>query len=362
MEIEQILEITFDSEEIILAATISKPTEVVILMNSGSVIRYSLDEQKGKQLFTIKNDLKYSDGGFDLAKKSSIYTLDEIVVVVNDYKRHVYDHYPTKYNSFHLEREEHHENISSYPIALYKNENGIPHLIYAVAWNHIQIMNLDTKEILTASKSLFEEHAKEKYMDLHKKIYGNIDKFDTQWEPSPYDYFFGKLKISPDSKYFLSKGWAWGSSDSYNVYEINHFIKSNEISQIKLGDWEHLNRAACWVDEKTVAFGYNAFAEDDNNVDYRIGAEIHFSKITREEFDNKIIKVEGINTISAEMEFSKKINSIVLFSRENGVAIISLDGKILLQNSACKVDDYFADMNLFLTVNAKTILINKLTD
>ena len=106
MKIEKLHEIIFNTEEIIVTATISKPNELVILMNSGSVIRYNLDEQKGKQLFTIKNDLRYSDGGFDLTAKSSIYTMDEIVVIFNDHKRHAYIHYPSKYNYFHLKRED----------------------------------------------------------------------------------------------------------------------------------------------------------------------------------------------------------------------------------------------------------------
>jgi hypothetical protein len=361
MKIEKLYEITFDTEDIILTATMSKHNEMVMLMSSGSVIRFNLDKREGKHLFSVKSDIGYSDGGFDITAKSSIYTLDEIVVVVNNYKRHGFIHYPTKYNSLHLWREDYHADISNYPIALYKSKNGIPHLIYSVAWNHIQIMNLETCQILTASKSLIEENAEERHIEYYKK-YGDLAKQNKQTWPSPYDYFFGQLKISPDNKYFLSKGWAWGSCDSYNIYNIDNFLESNRISEIGVGSWEHLNRPACWINEKTVAFGYNPFAEDDNSANCNTGSEIHFCNFTDRESESKIIKVDGIDTISAEIGFSIKSNLLVVFSKKSGVAIISLEGQILFQNNDFTVDDYFPEMNLFVTTKDKTILINKLTD
>ncbi len=89
-----------------------------------------------------KSVFNYSDGGFDITAKTSIYTIDEIVLVVNDFKRHGFVHYPGKYHALHLWREDYHANISAYPIALYKNEKAGPHLILRVAWNHIQIMKV----------------------------------------------------------------------------------------------------------------------------------------------------------------------------------------------------------------------------
>src|SRR5688572_21348407 len=157
MKANKIHDITFDTDETIMAATLSKANEVVMLLSSGSVSRFNVDDRKGKYLFSVKSDMGYSDGGFDITAKTSIYTMDEIVVVVNDYKCHGFVHYPDKYHALHLGREDYHADISTYPIALYKNEEGVPHLIFGQAWNHIQIMNLDTRQILTASKSLIEE-------------------------------------------------------------------------------------------------------------------------------------------------------------------------------------------------------------
>lgn len=141
MKANKIYNITFDTDETIMTATLSKLNEVVMLMSSGSVIRFNLADQKGEYLFSVKSDIGYSDGGFDITAKTSIYTMDEIVVIVNNFKTHGFVHYPGQYNALHLWRKDYHADISNYPIALYKSENGVPHLIYGKAWNHIISLN-----------------------------------------------------------------------------------------------------------------------------------------------------------------------------------------------------------------------------
>ncbi len=186
MEIVKINETRFDIEENIITVSLSGFNEFVMLMSSGDVIRYNIDEQKKQFLFSVKSSFSFEDGGFDIESPSTIYTLDSIVVIVNDYKRHGFVHYPEKYNSLHLWRKDYHAAISTYPIALFKDEIGIPHLIYGEAWNHIQIMNLDTRQILTASKSLIEEKAEEKHLEFYKN---HKEQNKLPW-PRPYDYFW----------------------------------------------------------------------------------------------------------------------------------------------------------------------------
>lgn len=231
MRLSKVHKTTFDTDETIMTAALSKSNEVVMLMSSGSVIRLNLDDRNRKQLFSVKSNFEYSDGGFDISAKTSIYTIDEIVVVVNDYKSHGVVHYPGKYHALHLWRKDYHADISTYPITLYKNTDGVPHLIFGEAWNHIQIMNLDSRQILTASKSLIEENAEERHIEYYKK---HSEDNKLPW-PRPYDYFFGKLFLSPDQNKFLSAGWAWGSHDYYNIYDIDNFINSNRISDLNIG-------------------------------------------------------------------------------------------------------------------------------
>lgn len=84
MKIHKIHEITFDMEETILSATVSKKNEIVMLLSSGLVGRYTINEPLGERLFSVIENIRYTDGGFDLTAQTSLYTLDEIVVVVND--------------------------------------------------------------------------------------------------------------------------------------------------------------------------------------------------------------------------------------------------------------------------------------
>src|SRR5262245_22721201 len=124
MKLNKLYDIRFDTDETIMTAALSKSNEVVLLMSSGNVIRFNVDDGSGKQLFSVKGSFESSEGGFDISAKTSIYTMDEIVVVVNDYKKNGFVHYPGKYAALQLWRADYHANISTYPIALYKNADG----------------------------------------------------------------------------------------------------------------------------------------------------------------------------------------------------------------------------------------------
>lgn len=353
MEIKIKHEIVFDFQESILTATLSNSNELVMLIDSGEVLKYKIAEQSKHYLFSVKSNTGYTDGGFDINAKSTIYTLDNIVVIVNDFKRHGFIHYPDKYNSLHLWREDYHADISNYPIALFKNDENIPHIIYGVGWNHIQIMNLDTRQIITASKSLIEENAEEKHIEFYK----NHEESNKLPWPSTYDYFFDKLYVSPDSKKFLSSGWVWGSYDSYNAYDIENFIESNRISHIKIGTWEHVNRAICWINEETIAITYNPFTEEDDDSTADSPNEIHFYKLI--DGNAEIIKKKKVveNIVNSNFYYNKHINSFISFSEEIGLTILSLEGAVIFQNKNLRVNEYNRDANLLLTIDNNKIII-----
>jgi len=90
MTIEKVQHLKFDTKEQVKAATISASNELVLLMDSGYAIRYDIDQQKREELFSVKTN--HRDGGFDINAPSTIYTLNSIVVVVNDFKRHGFIH------------------------------------------------------------------------------------------------------------------------------------------------------------------------------------------------------------------------------------------------------------------------------
>ena len=225
-------------------------------------------------------------------------------------------------------------------------------MIYAEAWNHLQIMNLESRQILTASKSLIEEYAEEIHLEFYKK---HQEENKLPW-PRPYDYFFGRLEMSPDKKQFLSAGWAWGSYDSFTVYEVNHFINSNRISALNLGGWEHSNRAVCWIDSQTIAVAYDPIEEGDEDATENSAHELHIYKIeTKKGRLIRKIKVEGINLVQSEIQYDETLNSLVLCFDSEGVAIVSLDGVVLFHDKEFKVDTYNAALNLFVRVDSKSV-------
>jgi hypothetical protein len=351
--------ITINTNETIIAATLSKVDEAILLMSSGNVIRLNLNNQKSEQLFAVKSAISYDDGGFDLTAKTSIYTMDEIVVVVNDYKRHGFVHYPGKYTDLHLWREDYYAEISKYPIALYKNEAGVPHLIFGEAWNHIQIMNLDTLQVLTAAKSLIEENAEENHIVFQKKY----PTFNTSPWPKEYDYFFGELFISPDKKKFLSTGWAWGSVDCYTAYDIAPFIGSNRISSIKIGAWEHDNRAACWIDTNTIAIEYNPLTEEDEDATSDSPWEIHFHTIIGNATQvEKKIQIADKTLLGSIMNFNTTNNRFILFSEQDGLVLLSVEGQFIFKDGNLKIKKYITDLDLYLAFDNNTISVYEIAE
>jgi len=220
-------------------------------------------------------------------------------------------------------------------------------------------MNLDTRQVLTASKSLIEENAEERHIEFYKK-YSEENKL--AW-PRPYDYFFGKLFMSPDQKKFLSAGWAWGSYDSYHVYDIDKFVRSNRISDMRVGGWEHENRATCWVDNETIAVAYNPFTEGDENSTADSPCEIHFHKISGDNVEiEKKIQVADKNILSSRMYFNGAMNSFITVSDKVGLSVISLDGQIAFKDESLKANEYRVETGCFILVDDKTILVYELKE
>jgi hypothetical protein len=356
MQLHQILDITFETEETISTATLSGRNEVVMLMRSGGVIRYNLEKLEGKYLFSaaVSPGLSYPDGGFDLNAKSTIYTLDDIVVVVNNYKSHGYIDNTSKNIFVRLWRNEFCVEHSNYPIALFKDNNNVPHIIYGVANNHIQIMNLDTCYVLTNAKSVIEQGAEEK----HQKFIEQYTELPIQPWPVAYDYFFGKLLLSPNKQKFLSAGWGWGSADKYNIYDIEDFITNNKIAYTHIGYWEHDNRGVCWIDDETVAVLYNPFGESEDGATKESPTEIHHYKITGNNVElTTKTKLESNSSVKCQLYYNKTIDAFVCFSDETGLQLINVDGRKILDDQSVKVKHYNDELGLILCAEDKSISI-----
>lgn len=220
MKLNKIYEETFNSSGSYLCAEMASADSFVVLTSDGKIYKRDLLNNSCKHLFSVRNEsISYPNGGFDLNAECSIYTIDSIVVLVNDYKLNGVIYNPAISQNIWLYRKDYHADISQYSIALYKNELGVPHLIYAVDWNHIQIMNLETLQVLTADKSLIVENAEQKYLDFYKSWSGPRNYLP--W-PSNFDYFFGQLLLSPDRTKFLSRGGVGGRMMTLKCLKLRH--------------------------------------------------------------------------------------------------------------------------------------------
>jgi len=357
MELIKIHETAFEGDETILCASPINANEWVMLVNSGRVIRYKASESSSKTVFNVKSMVSYSDGGFDLSAPSSIYIMDPVIVVVNDFKRHGVLSYPDKYHTIHFSREDYHADISRYPIALFKDEAGTPHLIYSAAWNHLQIMDLDTRRVLTAAKSLITENAEEEHIQFYTQF---PEDNKLPW-PAPYDYFFGQLIMSPDNKKFLSRGWAWGSSDAYNVYDVADFINNSRISFKNIGYWEHSNRPACWIDNTTVAVTYYPFEDEERDLSLGNSTQLHFYDVGQNKPTiTKRLIFDGFEGMFSELYYCKKFDALISLHNEKGLIICNMKGEILLKDEFFKPGSFSPELNLFITVNNKSVCVHKL--
>jgi hypothetical protein len=356
MHIHKIQEIVFDANETLVTATVANAQELVILMQSENVFRYNIDTNNTAFEFSLKSVFTYSDGGFDTTSPCTIYTLDSTIVVTNNYKTHIIINCPSGHYHLRLQRKDYNADISCFPIALFKNNEEIPHIIYGADWNHVQIMNLDTRQILTAAKSLIKVNAEENHLAFYKEYQENNK---LAW-PNPYDYFFGKLHMSPNGKRFLSAGWVWGSRDFYTVYSVDTFINSNRITDLPLDAWEHENRAVCWIDDETVAVTYNPYTEDVEGATKDSPSEIHFYQLDENDSQIKKVKIIDLNIAGLEMCYSKKLNILVAFSDTIGIAALSLDGKILFHDPQLKISSYFTTENYLLSIAGNTVSIYQL--
>ncbi|MCL1917257.1 MAG: hypothetical protein FWG14_02900 [Peptococcaceae bacterium] len=345
-------------ENDIQSAAFFNEGEVVILTNKGEVLLYNFHTKEHKDLFETNpgKGLQYSDGGFDPSADSSIYTLDNIIVVVNNYKRHGFVLNRKEHSLINLWREEYHADISRYPIALFKNEKDEPHLIFGVDWNQIQIANLTTRQVLTADKSLIEEDAEKKHIDFYK----NYEEANKLFWPNEYDYFYGKLMMSPDKTKLLSAGWVWGSADCLNLYDVEDFISNHRIKDVTIGVWEHNNRAACFVDNETIAVLCNPCRDDEEDAVKDAPDDIRLFHADGQGEKCKIALQIPLDLSRAELFYHQMTQCFYTFSKEAGVAVISLNGEIVFHEPSFIPQQYDLCHNRFIRYDKKRLSIFKI--
>ncbi|NUY81244.1 hypothetical protein HUK80_10085 [Flavobacterium sp. MAH-1] len=331
----------------IAAAGFDTAGQVVFLTESGKVYRYIKSTKQFHHLFSATTAFAFEDGGFDCKAKSSIYAQYGAVAVVNDFGRNGLVFIESDRQVLNLFRKDYHADISKFPLTFFEKDEHF-HVIYPNDWNHIQIMDLKTRQILTAEKSLIEQNAEQRYREFYKNDFSR----SLPWPP-PYDYFYGALSVSNDQKRFLSTGWAWGSSDNYRVYDIDDFLSNGRIQDISIGHWEHENRAACWMGNDRVAIAIYPFEVDEGEEGQY---EIAIYKIADSEAVlERTISTGDLNVVKSKMVFWETRNCFVVISEVAGLALIHSDGEILFHDPNLIADDFDVDSGSVLQIERDSI-------
>lgn len=346
MMIKEIQEIIF--QENIITPHQKNDAELIILLDNGSVINYNRIQKEKKELFTITapKNVNFSDGGFDEKSHCSIYSLDDIIVISNDWKTHAFIHYPGRY-TIRIQREDYHANISKFPIALFKNTENIPHLIYGNAWNRVDILNLENCQNLTADKSLIELDAEER----HEK-YVNPEQYGYHIWPKPFDYFYANLQMSPDNKHFLSRGWNWGSSDGFYVFNVEDFIQNKRIKPQTVGYWEHESRSACWISNDEILVCCNSIFEEFDDADENNPIEIVRYRLINEKFEQiKRTKVPELTDTNWEFYYHSSKKAVISYPKgKEGLHIFDLEGNTIFKNNKYKIESFNLENMTFVTL------------
>lgn len=221
---------------------------VAYLLADGAVM--SLDSGTGEavRIFDTAEAVDYDDGGFDGNAPAAVYVKDGYTAVVNRFGRHGFVNSDADDWTIRLMRDGYQAAHTEYPMGFFRRDGRV-HMIFGEAWNHVQIADLTTRQVLTAAKSLVTEGAEEG----HLAYYREHEEANKLLWPSAYDYFYGGIKVSPDGAHFLSCGWVWGAFDALAAYETADFIENPRIRESVVFAGEHLSRNGCFCGNDAAA-------------------------------------------------------------------------------------------------------------
>ena len=209
-----------------------------------------------------------------------------------------------------LQRGDYCANVSSFPVAFYEQDNQT-FLIHGTDWNRLDITCLETDELFTNR---------------------TVD-YDTN--SNYFDYFHGSLTISPDAKYFTSNGWHWHPFGQIYCFSINDFLQKFELSNQAVNvsddffydlDWD---RPLCWIDNKTLAIGFNQQICDENQ--QKFPTEILFFNVAenkvaaRINFDGFSLSSEG--EVNGELFYDAENQQMIGLNNKNGILNTDIEGK-----------------------------------
>lgn len=241
-----------------------------------------------------------------------------------------------------LSRENDDCDISSYSIAFIKTDNKI-HLIHQTQWNRLDIMDLETEEIITKREVKYD-------YNRETKVDNSINYID---------YFHSLLIASPDYNNFIDNGWVWHPIECMYLFNVQEFIKKYELSKTYVDvAGGFLYEDGFW-DRPCTFINNDEFIVIAPNISSSIEVDMEYTKNNNEEFelgndyvyeykplaffninDSKsknlkpykhvkcsIFKTEN-DIVSSTIYFDKSFNLIIII-KENSAYIVTLDGEII---------------------------------
>lgn len=230
----------FQIEDSINCLNFINPELAILFTTSGQILLYNTTTHTRINVMTNPGFRKYTCGNLDSSQPATIYVHDEIFVIANDFgdvarvvnirKKYIYDFQRGDYQLQHCK----------YPIVLFNRKQKC-YIGTTTAWNSMHIIDLQEIE------NLFDANMG---TDAMQQLPLDVDNDEN-------DYFWGQLSISSDNQYILCRGWDWGSIDSLKVIDVEMYPNAPKEAETRIGTMlEHLNRPACFIDKKNVAFLY----------------------------------------------------------------------------------------------------------
>lgn len=329
--------------------------KIALFTSDGEVIQLDPDTGDTKLLFNTEDAVGYPDGGFDLCKAIDIHTMGDMTAVVNRFGCHGYVYSESGDWRMHIQRGDYRANITRYPLAFYRNDNGDVHMIFGVDWNHLQIANMKTRQVLTAAKSLIEEGEEENHLDYYK----THEEHNKLLWPTEYDYFYGKIVPSPDRKHFMSCGWFWGPFSALTVYETEDFITNPRIRKKVTIVNDKMINYACFIENDAIAVMCEPYPDGEDYIyDYCSSWRIEMYDLEGNQIG--VIPVEW-ELSNAEICFDSHSGCLCLWSEKFGFAAIRPSGEILLHDDSFSPTCYDEENARFITLSDGTVGVWELT-
>jgi len=235
----------------------------------------------------------------------------------------------------------------SFPLAFFE-ENNQTYLVYAEDWNVLQILHVESLDIIT-----------------ERKIYD----YDKETENDKYvDYFHSKLQISPNNTWIISNGWVWHPVailkgwNLQNWKNINAYeVETNAVVDEYIGGYSW-DRPLAWISENEFIYFAHTGEEEIEGLE-KCSAYLRVYNMQQNAFTRNI-KFDGFKV----NEYYECLSGANLFFCDDfilsscpskGTQAICLDEHedIIYHNADVFIREYHSDEKIFIEVKESKVIL-----